>query len=85
MNILFASFKLYPLPGDVTVNGRSISKLEHADDLVILSTSGHGFQAKLNGTTTHMGNIGCEIQTLVRALDYSFVPEMFVGANGNQA
>jgi hypothetical protein len=26
--------------------------------------SGHGFRAKLNGTTTHMSNIGCEIQTM---------------------
>jgi hypothetical protein len=30
---------------------------------MIMSNSGHGFQAKLNGTGTHMGNIGCEIQT----------------------
>jgi hypothetical protein len=63
-NLLLASFKLYPLPGDITVNGKAISKLEHADDLMVLSTTGHGFQAKLNGTSTHMGDIGCEIQTM---------------------
>jgi hypothetical protein len=63
-NLLLASFKLYALPGDVTVNGKAISKLEHADDLMILSNSGHGFQSKLNGTGRHMGNIGCEIQTI---------------------
>ncbi|KAJ7017980.1 hypothetical protein C8F04DRAFT_1278475 [Mycena alexandri] len=63
-NLFLASFKLYPLPGDVKVNGKAVPKLEHADDLMILSNSGHGFQAKLNGTGTHMGNIGCEIQTL---------------------
>jgi hypothetical protein len=57
-NLLLTSFKLYPLPGGVTVNGKAISKLEHADDLMVLFTSGHRFQAKLNGTTVHMGNIG---------------------------
>ncbi|KAJ7263167.1 hypothetical protein B0H12DRAFT_985967, partial [Mycena haematopus] len=63
-NLLLASFRLHPLPGDILINNRSISKLEHADDLMIMSNTGHGFQAKLNGTSTHMGNIGCEIQTM---------------------
>jgi hypothetical protein len=63
-NLLLAGFKLFPHPGDIAINGRAIPKLEHADDLMILSASGHGFQAKLNGTGTHMGNIGCEIQTI---------------------
>ncbi|KAJ6464118.1 hypothetical protein C8R47DRAFT_992124 [Mycena vitilis] len=63
-NLLLASFKLFALPGDIRVNGKAISKLEHADDLMIMSNTGHGFQAKLNGTTTHMGDIGCEIQTM---------------------
>ncbi|KAJ7135938.1 hypothetical protein C8R44DRAFT_537125, partial [Mycena epipterygia] len=63
-NLLLAGFKLFPLPGDITVNGKAISKLEHADDLMIFSSTGQGFQDKLNGTGMHMGNIGCEIQTI---------------------
>ncbi|KAJ6455617.1 hypothetical protein C8R47DRAFT_1228111 [Mycena vitilis] len=63
-NLLLAGFKLYPLVGDIPINGRLIPKLEHADDLMIMSNTGQGFQAKLNGTSAHMGNIGCEIQTL---------------------
>ena len=63
-NLLLASFRLYPVPGDIAINGKLISKLEHADDLMVVSNTGHGFQTKLNGTTTHMGNIGCEIQTM---------------------
>jgi hypothetical protein len=38
---------MYLLPSDITVNGNAISKLEHADDLMVLSMTGHRFQAKL--------------------------------------
>ncbi|KAJ7117260.1 hypothetical protein C8R43DRAFT_902130 [Mycena crocata] len=61
-NLLLAKFCLPHHPGDILLNGKSVPKLEHADDLMILSGSGYGFQAKLNGTGTHMGDIGCEIQ-----------------------
>ncbi|KAJ7073482.1 hypothetical protein B0H15DRAFT_751451, partial [Mycena belliarum] len=47
-NLLLAGFKLYHFPGDVTLNNKPIPKLEHADDLMLLSGSGHGFQDKLN-------------------------------------
>jgi hypothetical protein len=63
-NLFLASFKPYPLPGDVTVNGKAVPKLKHADNLMIMSKSGHSFQVKLNGTGNHMGNIGCEIKTI---------------------
>lgn len=61
-NLFLANFKLVSHPGDITLNGKTVPKLEHADDLLIDSCTPHGFQSKLNQTAKHMANIGCEVQ-----------------------
>jgi hypothetical protein len=55
---------MYLLPSNITVNGKATSKLEHADDLMVLSMTGHKFPSQANSASTHMGDIGCEIQTM---------------------
>lgn len=43
-NLFLADFKLFPDDGDLALNGVIISHLEHADDMVIISTSAQGLQ-----------------------------------------
>ncbi|KAJ6561318.1 hypothetical protein B0H10DRAFT_2240040 [Mycena sp. CBHHK59/15] len=56
--------KLSVFPGDITLNGKAVPKLEQADDLLVIACSAASFQDKLNDTGRQTGDMGCEIQEL---------------------
>ena len=47
-NLFMADFALKDDPDDITLNGRRISHMEQADDIVIFSTTREGLQRKLD-------------------------------------
>lgn len=61
-NLFMADFDLPWHPDDICLNGLPISKLEHADDILIASSSSPGFQAKLTGSQEWADDNGCETQ-----------------------
>ncbi|KAJ7159833.1 hypothetical protein C8R43DRAFT_880676 [Mycena crocata] len=61
-NIFLRMLKLTAWPEDTRLNGKEITKLEQADDLMIAAGSVPSFQYKLNETATQMADLGCEVQ-----------------------
>lgn len=50
--LYIADFTTHPHPDDIQLNGVSVSHLEHADDMVLLSTSEAGLQSKIDDLST---------------------------------
>lgn len=60
-NLFLSDFRLDWHPDDVTLNGIPVPKCEHADDVMINSSSPAGFQAKLTEMAGYCSCNGCEI------------------------
>ena len=61
-NLFLADFKVTVHVDDVCLNGMPVPKLEHADDIALISTTSSTMQSRLEETEKFTGNNGCENQ-----------------------